>query len=57
MVLNVRVVKTCGEKGALLHCRWECNLAQLRWRTVWRFHKKLKLELPHDQQFHSWAYI
>ena len=27
------------------------------WRTVWRFLKKLKIELPMIQQFHSWAYI
>ena len=34
----------CGEKGTLLHCWWECNL----WRTVWRFLKKLEIELPYD---------
>ena len=33
----------CGEKGTLLHCRWECKLIQLLWRTVWRFLKKLKI--------------
>ena len=26
-----------GEKGALLHCWWECKLVQPLWRTVWRF--------------------
>ena len=30
----------CGEKGTLLHCWWECKLAQPLWRTVWRFLKK-----------------
>ena len=30
----------CGEKGTLLHCWWECRLAQPLWRTVWRFLKK-----------------
>ena len=30
----------CGEKGALLHCWWECKLVQLLWRTVWKFLKK-----------------
>ena len=35
----------CGEKGALLHCWWECKLVQPLWRTVWRFLKKLELEL------------
>ena len=29
----------CGEKGALLHCWWECKLVQPLWRTVWRFKK------------------
>ena len=37
-----------GEKGTLLHCWWECKLIQLLWRTVWRFLKKLKIELPYD---------
>ena len=30
----------CGEKETLLHCWWECKLAQPLWRTVWRFLKK-----------------
>ena len=34
--------------GTLLHCWWESKLVQPLWRTVWRFLKKLKLELPHD---------
>ena len=34
-----------GEKGALLHCWWECKLVQPLWRTVWRFLKKLGIEL------------
>ena len=38
----------CGEKGTLLHCWWECKLIQPLWRTVWRFLKKLKIELPYD---------
>ena len=35
----------CGEKGALLHC---CKLVQPLRRTVWRFLKKLQIELPYD---------
>ena len=27
---------------------WECKLVQPLWRTVWRFLKKLELELPYD---------
>ena len=38
----------CGEKGTLLHCWWECKLVQPLWRTVWRFLKKLGIELPCD---------
>ena len=38
----------CGENGALLHCWWEWKPVQLLWRTVQRFLKKLKLDLPHD---------
>ena len=37
-----------GEKGTLLHCWWECKLVQPLWRTVWRFLKKLEIELPYD---------
>ena len=40
--------KGCGEKGTLLHCWWECKLVQPLWRTVWRFLKKLEIELPYD---------
>ena len=32
----------CGEKGALLHCWWECKLVQPLWRTMWRFLKNWK---------------
>ena len=39
----------CGEKGTLLHCWWECKLVQPLWRTVWRFLKKLEIELPYDR--------
>ena len=31
-----------------MHCLWECKLVQPLWRTVWRFLKKLKIELPYD---------
>ena len=37
-----------GEKGALLPCWQECKLVQPLWRTVWRFLKKLEIELPYD---------
>ena len=37
-----------GKKGALLHCPWECKRVEPFWRTVWRFLKKLEIELPYD---------
>ena len=40
----------CGEKGSLLHCWWECKLLQPLWRTVWRFLKKLEIELSYDPE-------
>ena len=38
----------CGEKGSLLRCWWECKLVQPLWKTVWRFLKKLKIELSYN---------
>ena len=38
----------CEEKETLLHCWWECKLVPPLWRIVWRFSKKLKIELPYD---------
>ena len=30
-----------------MHC-WECRLVQPLWKTVWRYLKKLKIDLPFD---------
>ena len=38
----------CAEKRTLLHCWGECKLVKPLWKTVWRFLKKLKIELPYD---------
>ena len=38
----------CGEKETLLHCWWECKLIEPLWRTVWRFLKKLGIELQYN---------
>jgi hypothetical protein len=42
------VDKDVGEKGILTDCWWEYKLVQPLWKTVWRFLKKLKIELPYD---------
>ena len=34
--------------ATLLHSWWECKLVEPLRRTVWRFLKKLEIELPYD---------
>ncbi|KAF0880449.1 LORF2 protein, partial [Crocuta crocuta] len=45
---NSRCWRGCGDTGTLLHCWWECKLVQPLWKTVWRFLRKLTIELPYD---------
>jgi hypothetical protein len=36
------------DKGTLIHCLWECKLVQSLWKTIWKFVKKLNIDLPYD---------
>lgn len=37
----------CEEKETLVHCQWECRLVQPFQETIWRFLKKIKIELSY----------
>ena len=38
----------CGERGALLHCWWDCKWKQLLCKSIWRFLRQLEIDLPED---------
>ena len=49
--LNPRLLRLCISRRVTTSVTWEAQ------GTVWRFHKKLKIEIPYDHQSYSWAYI
>ena len=38
----------CEVRKTLLHCCWECTLLQPLWKSVWRFLRKLGVNLSPD---------
>ena len=50
-IINISTNKCwrgCRERGTILFSWWECRLVQPLWKAVWRYHKKLKIDLPFD---------
>jgi hypothetical protein len=35
----------CEEIGTFLHCWWDCKLVQPLWKSIWRFLRKLEINL------------
>ena len=42
---NTKCCKGCRTTGIVIHCQWECEMAQSSWKTFWQF-----------LQSYTWAY-
>ena len=36
------------ERNTFLHCWWDCKLVKPLWKSIWRFLRKLEIDLPED---------
>jgi hypothetical protein len=53
--IRMAKIKTSGDSpcwprcgGLLLQCRWNCKLVQPLWKSIWRFLRKLEIDLSED---------
>jgi len=50
--VRIAKIKNSGDnrcwQGSFLHCWWDCKLVQPLWKSVWKFLRKLDIELPED---------
>jgi hypothetical protein len=53
---NKKCWEGCGKTRTLLYCWWEFKFVQSLWKAVWRFFKKIKIELPYDPNKHKKGY-
>jgi hypothetical protein len=37
--------RECREREILFHCWWDCKLVQPLWKSIWRFLRKLEIDL------------
>ena len=51
-IINKSINNKCwqgyGERGTLMDCWWEFRPAWPLWKAVWRYLRKLKMDLPFD---------
>ena len=47
-ITNNKCWQGCRKKGTLVRRWWEGKLVQPLWKTIWKFLKKLKTELPYN---------